>query len=221
MRGDRKASRAFRKRGKETFVPDETPSEARSALAKDRDGIAERWQIKAVDYLANRNVVSATSFAGRGVPAALHEPIRLTAQRIHGTSHPFIRSTRKLAGVTVTGGAILVAGVAASHVGAQVKEYKEYKKILGKDMNPKLFYQKFVKGKQIQIVVPKNVSAKEMKSYVTSSAGVSAVSAMMVVGATIAIVNAAIKKGFRRRTARKSIEDVEKARARAAKKKRK
>jgi hypothetical protein len=219
MRSSRNADRSFKKRSKKTFIPDETPAEARSALAKDMDGVAENWQIKAVAKFANRNAVSATKLANKGVPPALHEPIRLTAQRIHGTSHPFIRSSKRIGGATIAGGTILVAGVAASHVGAQVKEYNEYKKILGKDMNPKLFYQKFVKDNPIQIVVPKNASAKEMRQYVTSSAGRVAVSTMLVVGVTIAIINAAIKKGFRQRIARKSIERVEKARAKANAKK--
>ena len=219
MRSSRNADRNFKKRGKETFIPDEAPSDERRALAKDMDGIAEKWQIKAVSKLANKNAVSATALANKGVPPALHEPIRLTAQKIHGTSHPFIRSTRRVGGVTVARGAILVAGATASHVGSLLKEYREYKKILGNDMNPKEFYQRFVKGQPIRIVVPKNVSAKEMKQYVTSSAGRAAVSTMLTVGVTIAIINAAIKKGFRLRTARKSIERVEKARAKAQKKK--
>ncbi|MBT4192054.1 MAG: hypothetical protein HOE11_01990 [Candidatus Diapherotrites archaeon] len=190
------------------FVPEKLPSKVvaeRASISRRRD---EANQVRDVVKQVRRNRVSDTRFLMHDVPAELHEPIRLTAEKLRGTSHPFVRTTRKVAGVTVKGGMILVASSAILQSKALVREYKKYKKTLGDKLNPKIFFEKLVTGKTIAIVIPESMAPKELPRFVSSASDRAVVSTMVEVGVTLAVINAFLKRKRVKRLARRAIKEV-------------
>jgi hypothetical protein len=221
MKSTRKTGRGVTKAGREGFIPEGDPRLVRNKVAKEAAERARKAQVKRVAKLGRGNVVSGETLTQMRVPKELHEAIRSVAQKTRGKKKTFIFKANDVVAVAAAPAAIYVSAKYASHTAKLISEYRAYKKRFGDQVNAKQFVQDYVKGRPVQIVLPKGIAAKDAGRYVSSGPGGAAVSVGLLVGVTVALVNSAFKRKFSKRLAGKAIARSEALQDKAAKKKKK